>query len=52
MTEEQKNELLELLNEAEIALAEGDTDTVKDKIEDVKEIVRPLPGTGSTGDLH
>lgn len=49
MTEEQKQALLDLLNEAKLALADGDSDTANEKIEEAEEIITPLPGTGTNG---
>lgn len=49
MTDEQKQEVLDLLNEAKLALADGDSDTAKEKIEEAEEIITPLPGTGTNG---
>lgn len=49
MTDEQKQEVLDLLNEAKLALADGDTETAKEKIKEAENIITPLPGTGTNG---
>lgn len=49
MTDEQKQEVLDLLNEAKLALADGDTETAKEKIKEAEDIITPLPGTGTNG---
>ena len=47
-------EVIGLLTEAEELLATGNTDEATLKVTEAKDKLKnpPLPGTGSTGDLH
>lgn len=51
MTNEEIELLNQLADEAAAALENGDDEEAKKKIKEIKEHL-PLPGTGSTGDIH
>lgn len=52
MDEKVKASVLALLDAAEAALKAGNTDVAASKIAEVKDKIKPLPGTGSNGDIH
>lgn len=51
MDEKVKESVLALLDAAEAELKAGNTEAAVEKIEEAKEEIKPLPGTGSTGGI-
>ena len=52
MEEKAKEKVLALLEEAENYLSKGENEKVAAKIAEAKNEIKPLPGTGSNGDIH